>query len=209
MPPLTYKPLLHFLLKFLHRYFILQIAPPPNHGHATKIATWSFIETPTRSSSRSPWWSGNVRTKPVSTDQLRNSPTIATVSVSGINAIAHWTNPRSAWKTPPSTLWPTSVSQSWPLNFWRTIEAKADRCRTSLCTTVCNIIPMSTSRHGPGRGGAYSWDKMWDPAYKLPLRFRLVLRLQNGGRICGILQQWFYDRIPSGRPRYRSRIYVT
>ena len=50
------------------------------------------------------------------------------------------TNPRSAWKTPPSTLWPTSVSRSWPSSFWRTREAKADRCRTSFCNgSVLNI----------------------------------------------------------------------
>ena len=36
--------------------------------------------------------------------------------------------------------------------------------------------------------GAYSWDKMSDPAYKPPLRFWLALRLQNGGRICGTLR---------------------
>jgi len=34
----------------------------------------------------------------------------------------------------------------------------------------------------------YSRDKMSDPAYKPPLRFRLALRLQNGGRICGTLR---------------------
>jgi len=33
-----------------------------------------FVETPTLSSSRSPWWSSNTRTKPAFTDQLRNSP---------------------------------------------------------------------------------------------------------------------------------------
>ena len=38
--------------------------------------------------------------------------------------------------------------------------------------------------------GAYSRDKMSDPAYKSPLRFQLTLRLQNGGRICGMLQYY-------------------
>ena len=66
--------------------FILQIGPP-NHSHATKIATWFFVETPTLLSS---WWSGNARTKPASTEQLRNLPTITSVSASGVNAIAHW-----------------------------------------------------------------------------------------------------------------------
>jgi len=47
-----------------------------------------IIKTPTLSSSRSQWWSGN-RTKPASTDQLRNLLTIASVSVSGVNTIAH------------------------------------------------------------------------------------------------------------------------
>ena len=46
--------------------------------------------TPTLSSSRSLWWSSNDRTKPTSTHQLRNSPTIASVPTSGVNAIAHW-----------------------------------------------------------------------------------------------------------------------
>jgi len=46
---------------------------------------------------------------------------------------------------------------------------------------------MSTSRRGTEEG-AYSRDKMSDPAYKPPLRFRLALRLQNGGRICGTLR---------------------
>jgi len=36
--------------------------------------------------------------------------------------------------------------------------------------------------------GAYSRDKMSDPAYKPPLRLRLALRLQNWGRICGTLR---------------------
>ena len=84
-PPFAYKPPLHIQLKFLHRYFYLANRPP-NHGHATKIA---FIETPSLSSSRSPWWSGNARTKPASTEQLRNSPTITRVFTSGVNATVH------------------------------------------------------------------------------------------------------------------------
>ena len=36
--------------------------------------------------------------------------------------------------------------------------------------------------------GLYSRDKMSDPAYQPHLRFRLALRLQNGGRICGTLR---------------------
>ena len=46
---------------------------------------------------------------------------------------------------------------------------------------------VSPSRRGPGRGG-YSRDKMSDPAYKPSLRFRLVIRLQNRGHICGTLR---------------------
>jgi len=34
---------------------------------------------------------------------------------------------------------------------------------------------------------------MSDPAYKPPLRFRLGLRLQNGGRICGTLRYYSYS----------------
>jgi len=36
--------------------------------------------------------------------------------------------------------------------------------------------------------GTYSRDKMSDPAYKPPLCFRLALRLQNGGCMCGTLR---------------------
>jgi len=50
-PPLAYKPPLCFQPKFLHRYFYLAYRPP-NHGHSTKMI---FVETPTLSSSRSPW----------------------------------------------------------------------------------------------------------------------------------------------------------
>ena len=38
--------------------------------------------------------------------------------------------------------------------------------------------------------GAYSRDKMSDPTYKPPLRFRLALRLQNGGRIDLFRRAW-------------------
>jgi len=87
--PLCIQPPLHFRSKFLHGYFYLANSPPlpppppsaPNHGHATKIAT------PTLSSSR---WIGNARTKPASTKQLRNVPTIASMFASGVNATAHW-----------------------------------------------------------------------------------------------------------------------
>ena len=86
-PPSHISPLYIFRRSSCTGIFILQIGPP-NHSHATKIATWSFIETPTLP--RSPWWSGNARTKPASTEQLKNSLTIASMSASGVNAIAHW-----------------------------------------------------------------------------------------------------------------------
>ena len=70
---------------------------------------------------------GNARTKPASTEQLRNSPSIASVSASGVNQQQHieMTNPRNAWKTPLSMLWPTSVSRSWPSSFWTSSEGRS------------------------------------------------------------------------------------
>jgi len=53
--------------------FILQIGPPPTMANSNMIFRWNSY---TMSSSRSQWWSGNTRTKPASTDQLRNSQTI-------------------------------------------------------------------------------------------------------------------------------------
>ena len=55
--------------------------------------------------------------------------------------------------------------------------------------TVCNIIIFLCQHLGMApEEGAYLLDKMSDPAYKPPIRFRLALRLQNGGRICGTLR---------------------
>ena len=79
VPPFAYKLPLHFRSKFLCRYFYLTNRPPqpwPCYQNSNMI--------------RYPWWSGNARTKPASTDQLRNSPTITSVSAIGVNAIAHW-----------------------------------------------------------------------------------------------------------------------
>ena len=87
-PPSRISPLYIFSPSSCTGIFISQIGLP-NHGHATKIATWSFVETPTLLSSRS-LWSGNARTKPASTEQLRNLLMITSESASGVNAIAHW-----------------------------------------------------------------------------------------------------------------------
>jgi len=86
---------------------------------------------------------GNARTEPASTEQLRNSPSIASVSASGVNQQQHIerTNPRNTWKTPLSTLWPTSVSRSWPSSFWDSgtteLLVRADRQLLSVCNTLC------------------------------------------------------------------------
>jgi len=64
--------------------------------------------TLTNLSSRSQWQRKN------GASVHRNSPSIASVSTSGVNQQQHIerTNPRNTWKTPLSTLWPTSVSRS-------------------------------------------------------------------------------------------------
>jgi len=66
---------------------------------------------------------------------------------------------------------------------WGTTEsvARADRQLLS----VCNIMFLYQHLGASPEEGAYSQDRMSDPAYKPPLRFRLVLRLQNGGGTCG------------------------
>ena len=61
--------------------------PPPPYIFSQSSCT---IATPTLSSSRSPWWNDNARMKPASTEQLRNSPTIASMFASDVNATAHW-----------------------------------------------------------------------------------------------------------------------
>ena len=114
------------------------------------------------SSPRSPWWSGKARMKPASTDQLRNSD------------------------RQRSQACPRVASTHGVLGKHRHL-----RCGQPLYL-CCNIM-----FHGQHLGvtleeGAYSRDKMSDPAYKPPLRFWLVLRLQNGGCIRGILRYIYY-----------------
>jgi len=123
-----------------------------------------YIATPTLSSSRSLRWSGNARTKPVSTEQLRNSLTIACSRVVSMLQHTERTNPR---KTPPSTLWPTSVSRSWPSSFWRDERSEGRSVSNQLLSVLCQH-----NRHGLEEG-AYLRDKMSDPTCKPPLRFRL------------------------------------
>ena len=106
--------------------------------------------------------------KPVSTEQLRNSPSITSVTrvVSVLQHIKR-TNPQSAWKTLPSKLWPTSISQSWPKGIQ--VSGRREKQRQT------GVKPASEE-------WAYSRDTMTDPAYKPPPpRFRLAWRLQNGG----------------------------
>jgi len=54
--------------------------------------------------------------------------------------------------------------------------------------TVCNIMFLCQHVGMAPEEGVYLRDKMSDPAYKPPLHFRLALRLQNGGHICGTLR---------------------
>jgi len=76
------------------------------------------------------------------------------------------------------------VSGAWGT---RTTElvARADRQLLS----VCNIMLLCQHLGVAPEEGVYLRDKMSDPAYKLPLCFRLALRLPNGGRICETL--WY------------------
>ena len=127
---------------------------------------------------------GNARTKPASIEQIRNLPSIANVFASGVNQQQHIerTNQRNAWKTPLSMLWPTSVCWSWPSSFWGLGDDRISSEGRSAASTVNIYLGVAPEE------GAYSRDKMSDRAYKLPLRFWLGLRLQNGGRICETLR---------------------
>ena len=152
MSPFMYKPPYIFSRNSCTGIIFIPQIGPPNHSHATKIATWSFVETPTLS--RSPWWSG----------QCQNEASIhrtAEESANDCKCVHVWhqrystlkgQNTQSAWKMPPSMLWPTSVSRSWPLSFWRTREAKADPCWTSFF--YCNVMFLCP-QHDPGRGGIH------------------------------------------------------
>ena len=62
--------------------------------------------------------------------------------------------------------------------------------------TVCNIMFLSQHLGVAPEEGAYSRDKMSDPAYKPPLCFQLALRLQNWGRICRTLQYMLHVTCP-------------
>ena len=159
MPPFAYKPPYIFHqssctgMFISHRYFCLANRLP--QPWPCKIATWSFVKTLTQSSSRSPWWSGNARTKPASTDQLRNLLTIASMFANGVDTKAHWKDKSAeCLEMPPSLLWPTSVSRFWRSSFWRTREAKADQCRTSFYRSVI-YVPMLTTWRSPRRGGVF------------------------------------------------------
>ena len=90
--------------------------------------------------SRFLWWGSNARTKPAYTEQLRNSPSIASVFASGVSATAHWKD------TPVECLEHTAVHAVANLcqsifttrysNFWRMREAKVDRCWTNFYQSV-------------------------------------------------------------------------
>ena len=62
------------------------------------------------------------------------------------------------------------------------LVSRADRLLSVFNIMLCQHLGVAPEE------GAYSRDKMSDPAYKPPLRFRLALRLQNGGCICGTLR---------------------
>ena len=84
------------------------------------------------------------------------------------------------------------------------LVARADRQLLSVCNiTLCQHLGVAPEE------GAYSRDKMSDPAYKPPLHFQLALRLQNGGPICGTLRYfkpfWVHSAVltmTEARPNY-------
>jgi len=119
--------------------------------------------------------------EPVSTEQLRNSLSIASTFESGVNATAHWNDkPVECLENATVYTVATYVSRSWPSSFWGLgDDVRADR----QLLAVCNIMFLCQHLGVAPEAGAYSQDKMSDPAYKPPLRFRLALKLQNGGRI--------------------------
>ena len=158
--PFVYKPPLHFQSKFLHRYFYLANRPP-NHGHATKIATWSSSKL---LHCQIQGLHGNARTKPASTEQVRNLPSIASVFASGVNATA---KDKPAECLENTTVYAvTNLCQLiLAIEFlaWGTteLEARADRQLLS----VCNIMFLFQHLGVAPEEGVYLQDKMSDPAY--------------------------------------------
>ena len=143
---------------------------PTNHGHATKIETWFFVKTPTLS--KFPLWSGNARTKPASTEQLRNLPTIASVSVSGVNAIAHWKD-KPAECLENAAIYTVANLCQLILSIKFLEDKRSEGRSVSNQLLQRSVIIMFLCQHlgvAPEEG-VYMWDKMSDPAYSLPYSF--------------------------------------
>ena len=155
--PSTFQP------KFLHRCLYLMHRPSQPIWPFYQNSNMIFRVTLRRNSywqvSRSPWWSGNTRTKPASAEQLRNSPSIASEFVNGVNATAHWKeNPKECLETIYAMHGqPLSVDLDQKVCI-RVSGGREKRRQTGVdqFLSVCNNLPMSTSRHGTRRGGVFT-----------------------------------------------------
>jgi len=159
-PPSRISPPGHFQSQFLHRYFYLENSPPPPTNHATKMAT------PTLSSLRSPWWSGNAIMKPASTEQLRNSPTITSMFASDVNATAHWKEKSAECLENTAVYAVANLCQSiLTTEFLEDERSEGRSASNQLLSVLCQHLGVAPEE------GSYSRDKMSDPAYKPPLCF--------------------------------------
>ena len=180
--PFTYKPPLHFQPKFLHRYFYLTYRHPNQ---------WPFYQNnvPTPSSSRSLWQRKNEASI------HRTAKEFAVHRSQACSRVVSISNTTLKGKTRGMLGKCRCLRGGQPLSVdlyhrvsevWGTTElvVRADRQLLS----VCNIMFLCQHLGVAQEEGAYSRDKISDPTYKPPLRFRLAQSLQNGGRICRTLR---------------------
>ena len=145
-----------------------------------------FVETPRLSSSRSPW-------------QCKNETSVRrTAKEFAVNrkCVREWCQSATAhWKDKPAECLENAA-----------VYAVANLCQSILTIEILGLggttelvaredqqllIEFLGQHVGVApEEGAYSRNKMSDPAYKPPLRFRLALRLPNGGRIRGTLRYY-------------------
>ena len=129
--------------RLLTGIFISRIGPP-NHGHSTKMI---FVETPTLSSSRSPWQRKNGASvhrtaKEFAVDSLA-CPRVVSISNSTLKGQTRGMLGKRRCGQPLSVDLDHRVSE---------LVARADRQLLS----ACNNNIMSTSRRGNGRGGVFA-----------------------------------------------------
>ena len=116
------------ILPWCPAYTTRSCISPPNIYMASNV-----IFSRNSYTARSPWWSGNARMKPASTEQLRNSLSIASMFTWVVSVLQHIDKPKECVENAAvyamANLCQLNLTKRY-LSFWRTREAKADRCRT-------------------------------------------------------------------------------